>query len=466
MFNKKLRFFQKKDIQDVLRDAAQMDLKKNLGAMDLLFLGLGGIIGTGIFVLTGQAAARYAGPAITVSFLVSGIACIFTALAYAELASILPVSGSIYTYSYVALGEGFAALAGWTACMVFSFGSATVASGWSGYVVGVLNSIGIHLPDLLVKIPTEGGFINLPAVMIVIALTAILWRGNSGTKKLTGILVAIKLGAIFLFILAAFPHIHSVHWEIFAPKGCFGILAGASFVFMAYNGFDVLATAAGECKNPNRDIPIGIIGSLVGSALLYVIVSGILTSIVHYSSLDNPEPMAQALRQNGVRVGAALVATGAIAGMATVILSQIYGQSRVLFVMARDGLLPPSLTRVHSRFNTPHIGLLISSVIVSLIAGFMPTATLGQMSSMAALAVFSTVSLGVMILRYKMPHLKRSFRCPAIYLIASASMILCVFLFAQLFLEVWIPYGACTLIGICVYLFYGSKNSTLNIHAD
>lgn len=450
-----------KDLKTVQKDIGRSELKKNLRAIDLILLGLGAIIGTGIFVLTGLAAAQYAGPSITLSFLLGGVACVFTALAYAELASMLPVAGSAFTYSYVTMGEAVAAIIGWTVVMIFTLGAGTVAAGWSGYMIGVLDSFGIQLPVALTKIPSQGGIVNLPAVFVISFLTLFLIRGTNEAAKLNGLLVAVKLGAIFIFLMAAFPHIDAANWQVFAPNGFFGVAAGAGFVFMAYTGFDTLATAAEECQNPNRDLPIGIIGSLVGSAILYVIVSGVLTAIVPYASLNNSEPMAYALRQNGIDIGAKLVATGAIAGMTTVILTQIYGQSRILMVMARDGLMPKCFTNINKRYATPHVGLIVSGMVMALIAGFVPVSTLGQLSSMAALMVFSTVSIGVMIMRYKHPHEKRTFRCPAVYFVASVSAILCLFLFVQLLQENWKPYLACTLLGLVTYLVYGYRNSSV-----
>lgn len=456
-----MSIFRTKTLNEVRDGAGKTGMKKNLGATDLLLLGLGGIIGTGIFVLTGLAAAKYAGPAITLSFLLGGIACVFTALAFAELAAMLPVSGSAYSYAYVTFGEGVAALIGWAVLMVYTFGAATVASGWSGYVTGMLNSFGVSLPEQLTKIPSEGGWINLPAVIIVLLLTAFLVKGTQGATKLNGILVVVKLGAILLFLLSAFPHVNFENWDVFAPHGFFGIAAGAGFVFMAYTGFDTLATAAEECKDPNRDLPIGIVGSLVGSALLYILVAGVLTAIVPYTALNNAEPMAYALRANNINIGAKLVATGAIAGMTTVILTQIFGQSRVLMVMARDGMMPGFFSKVHKRFSTPHVGLILSGIIVMIITGFSPVATLGQLSSMATLEVFCFVSIAVMVLRYKNPNEKRAFRCPAVYLVASISTILCGFLFAQLLPENWIPYLASNVVGMTIYAFYGYRNSIM-----
>jgi basic amino acid/polyamine antiporter, APA family len=457
-----MKFFRVKELSDVRAEASKTELKKTMTSLDLLLLGLGGIIGSGIFVITGYAAANYAGPAITVSFLLGAFACTFTALAYSELAAMLPVAGSAYTYAYVTMGEGFAALVGWAIVMVSVFGAATVGAGWSGYATGILSAAGIPLPEVLTKIPSQGGWMNFPAFLIVAIMSMILVRGTQGVSKLNGLLVMVKIAAIFLFVLISIPHIDPVHWESFAPNGFIGIAAGAGFIFMAYTGFDTVATAAEECKNPNRDLPIGIIGSLVGSALLYIIVSGVLTSIAPYSSLNNSEPMAHALRYNGIMMGAKIVALGALTGLSTVILAQVYGLSRILFVMARDGILPSCLMKIHPKFSTPYVGILGGGALIAVIAGFLPVATLGQLCSMFTLMVFIFVSIGVMILRYKKPDEKRTFRCPAVYFIASTSVIFCSFLFVQLFLENWKLYLLSVFGGLLIYALYGSRYSTMN----
>jgi APA family basic amino acid/polyamine antiporter len=262
-------------------------------------------------------------------------------------------------------------------------------------------------------------------------------------------------------VVAAIPHVDPANWEVFAPHGFFGIAAGAGFVFMAYTGFETLAVAAEECKNPNRDLPIGIIASIIGSTILYIIVAGLLTAIVPYFSLNNPEPMAFALRSIGIHVGAKLVATGAIAGMTTVLMTQIYGQSRILLVMARDGLLPKGFAKVNHRYATPHVGLLLSGAVMMLITGFLPVATLGQISSMSSLFIFGAVSVFVMIMRYKKPEEKRTFRCPAVYVVGSISALLCFFLFVQLLIENWQAYLFSTLLGLGVYGVFGYHRSEL-----
>lgn len=443
--------FQKKSLSEIREQAGRSKLAKNLSAFDLVQIGLGAIIGTGIFVITGLAASEYAGPAITLSFVLGGIASIFTAFAFAELASLLPSSGGAYTYAFAAFGESIAAWMGWTIVMLCTFGSGTVAAGWSGYMVGLLKSFGIDLPQQWTRIPTEGGIMNLPAMLIVAVITLSLIRGMKEAKQLNLVLNVIKLGAIGTFMVCAAPHVQIENWTPFAPNGLLGITLGAGFVFMAYNGFDSVATAAEECRNPARDLPIGIIGSLVGSAILYVVVSGLLTAIVPYTTLNNSQSMAGALRANGVQIGATVVAVGALAGMTTVILTQVFGQSRVLFVMARDQLLPRLFETVHPRFSTPLYGILLSGLGVMLIAGFMPVATLGQISSMSSLVLFASVSLAVMVMRRRHPQESRAFWCPKVYWMGSVSFVLCLALFFQLFLRNWLPFLVATSIGMSLY---------------
>ncbi len=454
--------FRTKSIESIIEGAQKNSLKKTLGAFDLILLGIGCTIGTGIFVLTGVAAAEYAGPAISISYLLAGLACIFAGLAYTELASMVPVAGSAYTYSYAILGEFIAWLVAWGLILEYTVAASTVAAGWSGYFVGILNQGGIHLPDAFTKIPSEGGFINLPAVCISLFVGGLLIRGTKESVMVNRILVGLKLGVIFLFLVIAAPHIKMENYAEFAPFGWNGIAAGAATIFFAYLGFDAVATTAEECKNPNRDLPIGIIGSLLICTVLYIATSLVLTGIVHYSELNNAEPMARALRQNGSNIGSALVGTGAVAGMVTVLLVLMYGQSRVFFVMSRDGLIPNVFSKLHKKFATPHISCAIVMVAVATISGFTPIHTMGQMSSLGTLFAFFVVAIGVLVLRFTRPELKRPFRCPMVFVTAPMALLSSGYLIYSLFLKTGKPFVIWFAIGIAVYFLYSQKRSPLN----
>jgi len=325
--------FRTKTIEHLISEARSKPLKKTLGAIDLILLGIGCTIGTGIFVLTGIAAAKYAGPAVSLSYLISGFACIFAGLAYAELAAAIPVAGGSYTYAYAILGEFVAWMVAAAISLCYTIGGATVAAGWSGYFVGIVNSAGYHIPEQLTKIPADGGLVNLPAICIALFVGFILTRGTKESIVLNRILVVVKLVAIFLFLFIATPHIKVENWtNNFMPFGVAGVFTGAAAIFFAYTGFDAVATAAEETKRPNRDLPIGIIGSLLVCIVLYVAVALAVTGITNYTELNNAEPMAYALRQNGSEIGGALVGTGALAGMVAVLLVFMYGQTRIFFV--------------------------------------------------------------------------------------------------------------------------------------
>ncbi len=454
--------FRTKSIENTIAGAKKNSLKKTLGSIDLILFGIGCTIGTGIFVLTGIAAAKYAGPAISISYVLAGLACMFAALAYTELAAMVPVAGSAYTYSYVILGEFIAWLVAWGLILEYTVAASTVSAGWSGYFVGILKAGGVNLPESFTKVPSEGGIINLPAVFVSLFIGALLTRGTKESIMVNRILVAIKLGVIFLFLVIAAPHIKMENYANFMPYGWHGVGVGAAAIFFAYLGFDAVATTAEECKNPNRDLPIGIIGGLAICAVIYVAVSLALTGIVSYTELDSPEPMAYALRANGSNVGSALVATGAVAGMLAVLLVLMYGQSRVFFVMARDGLMPKIFCKLHKKYDTPYIGCLSVTVAVMFISGFTPIHTMGNMSSLGILFAFLVVSVGVLMLRVKRPDLERPFRCPAIFFIAPMAILSCGFLMYNLLLKTGMPFLIWFLIGILVYAFYGYKKSPLN----
>jgi len=461
--------FRKKSLENILEGAKKNSFKKTLGVLDLVFIGIGSIIGTGIFVLTGQAAAEYAGPAIALSFLFSALVCVFAGLAYAELASMVPVSGSAYTYTYAVMGEFIAWLVACGLILEYTVASSTVSAGWSGYLVGILKQGGIIIPEYLTKAPSqlcEDGtycaLVNLPAVFVSCFIGTLLYIGTKESVMINRILVSVKLLVIFIFILVAVPKIKFENYQDFMPYGWKGVLSGTAAIFFAYLGFDAVATTAEECKNPKRDLPIGIIGSLLICALIYVVVSLCLTGIVNYKSLANPQPLAQALRDNGNNIGSALVGTGAIAGMLTVLLVMMYGQSRIFFVISRDGLLPKIFSKIHKKHQTPSYSILVVTISVALISGFTPIRTMGDMSSLGTLFAFCLVSIGVLVLRVKRPKLERNFKCPFVNIVAPLSIIGCGFLIIKLLEEHYKPFLIWFALGIIFYIFYGFKNSSLS----
>lgn len=456
--------FRTKSIEAILEGAKKHPLKKTLGAFDLILMGVGGAVGTGIFVLTGIAAAEHAGPAIALSYLLSGIVCIFAGLAYTELASTVPVSGSAYTYSYAVLGEFVAWLVACGLVLEYTVAASTVAAGWSGYFVGVLKQGGVIIPESLTTTPSAGGIINLPAVFIALFVGGLLYRGTKESVMVNRILVGLKLLIIFIFLVVSVPYVKMENYAEFLPFGWHGVFVGAATIFFAYLGFDSLATTAEECKNPKRDLPIGIIGGLLICIALYVSVSLALTGIVKYDTLNNAEPMARALRDNGSNIGSALIATGAIAGMITVLLVMMYGQSRIFFAMARDGLIPKSFSKTHPKYATPHVACLVVTLAVALISGFTPIRTMGHMSSLGTLFAFCVVSIGVVVLRVKRPDLHRAFKCPAVYLVAGLSIISCSYLIFTLLAETGKPFFIWFAFGIAVYFLYSQKRSNLSKH--
>ncbi|WP_288311227.1 amino acid permease [uncultured Selenomonas sp.] len=456
-----MNLFRTKSIEQLQTAAATSGMVKSLGALDLVLLGIGCVIGTGIFVLTGVAAAKYAGPAVTVSFVLSGLACALAGLAYAEFSSIVPASGSAYTYTYASLGEFIAFIVGWNLILEYTVTASAVASGWSGYVTGLMLSAGIDLPHALTPVPADGGVINLPAIFITLLLSFFLIHGTQESARLNRILVFIKLAAVFLFLLLAAPHVDPANWEPFMPFGVSGIFGGAAIVFFAYIGFDAVATSAEECKDPARDLPIGIIGSLFVCTALYVVVAGVLTGVVPYTELNNPEPVAFALRYIGYRLGSALVGVGAIAGITTVLLVLLYGQARIFFAMSRDGMVPANVCKIHKRYHTPYIVTVAGAVFVSIIAGLAPIGVIAEMANIGTLSAFTVASLGVLVLRVTKPDIHRTFRCPAVWLIAPLAILACGYLMAHLPYETWIRFVVWCAIGCLVYFGYSYQHSTL-----
>lgn len=452
--------FRKKNVS-FIRDASEHSkLAKTLGLFDLIAMGIGAIIGTGIFVLTGVHAANTAGPAVTLSFFLAGLTCIFVALVYTEIASSIPSSGGSYTYAYVAIGEIAAWMVGWLVICQFLCSCTAVAVGWSGYVVGVLKQLNIHIPDALTKNPFDGGVINLPAVLIVLLMVMVLIRGIKESTKINAILVFVKLAAIFIFIGIALPHVDFSNWSDFMPYGMNGVALGAGSLFIAYTGFDAIANAAEESKNPERDVTISIIASIAVSAVLYVIVAAVLTGIVDYKMLNNAEPLAFALKANGSNLGGAIVAAGGIAGMTTVILFQLYAGTRVLMSMSRDGLMPKVFSKIHPKFMTPHLATIIAGGSLAVLSGFMPIRMMADLSSIATLSILLSVVVSALLLRRNKPLINRPFKCPSIYVMSTLSFICCGYLIASLLQTVGLIFALWLAVGLVVYFVYTRKNAT------
>lgn len=458
-------------------------LKRTLTARHLVLLGMGAVIGAGIFVLTGQAAANHAGPAIMLSFVLAGLACAFAGLCYAEFSALLPVSGSAYSYSYATLGEFTAWFIGWCLVLEYLFASSTVAVGWSGYFVSFLTTtLGLPFPAELAGAPiawVDGGFIrtanifNLPAVMIVAAVSGLCYVGITQSAFINGIVVAIKTAVIAAFVGFGMFYVDPANWTPFIPEnvgpgqfGMDGVFRAATIVFFAYIGFDAVSTAAGEAKNPQRDMPIGILGSLAICTLIYIIVCAVLTGMVPYTILGTDKPVATALEAypNLAWLKTA-VEIGAIAGLSSVVLVMLMAQPRIFFTMARDGLLPKIFGRVHPKHHTPYVGTIVVGIAACLLAGLMPLSVLGELVSMGTLIAFATVCLGVLVLRRTRPELHRPFRVPFAYIICPLGFLSCMFLFFQSFREHWHLFVAWTIIGMLIYFLYGRRNSKLNTTA-
>lgn len=458
--------FRTKSIEGLLAQthAKGKGLKKVLGAFELTMLGIGAIIGTGIFVLTGVAAADYAGPALVLSFIFSGIACSFAALSYAELAAMIPVAGSAYTFGYVGLGEIWAWIIGWDLVLEYIVAVAAVAVGWSGYVVSLLKAGGITVPAALCNPPGQnGGIVNLPSVLVLLVITLLLVKGVSESAKLNNILVVIKLAVVIIFIAIGIGHVKPSNWNPFFPYGVNGVFKGAAIIFFAYIGFDAVSTAAEEVKNPQRDLPIGIVGSLLVCTVLYIIVSAILTGMVPYQQYhNNAAPVAYALEQVGINWGSALVSVGAICGISSVLLVMTFGSTRLLFSLSRDGLLPQVFAEVHPKFGTPIKSTILVSVMTMTLSGFVQIGRLAEMTNIGTLAAFCVVSASVIVLRKKMPDFERPFKVPGVPVTPAIAILFCLYLiwnlphFTKLVFVIWIA------IGFVVYFVYGKSHSVMN----
>ena len=447
------------------------ELKRCLSAFDLTLLGVGAIIGTGIFVLTGMAAANQAGPAVILSFIVSGTACAFAALAYAELAASVGGCGSAYGYSYVAFGEIVAWIIGWILLLEYSVSVAAVANGWSGYFNNALHAVGLGLPEALTKSPELGGIINLPASLIILILMGMLIKGAKQSAQLNTAMVFVKILALIIFISVAVFNVNPENWHPFMPYGWFntlpdgktvGVLAGASFVFFAYVGFDAVSTAVEEAKDPQRDVPIGIISSLAFCTIIYVIVAGLLTGVVPYTTLGVDDPVAFALGSIGYKWASALVSTSVIAGLSTVMLVLYYGLTRIILAMSRDGLITPYLSHVSPSTQTPVRVIIITGLIMSIAAGLVPLDALAELVNIGTLAAFVLVCLGVIVLRKTQPDLPRPFKNPFTPLLPALGMLSCGALMAFLPQQTWTRFLLWLGLGLVIYFVYSIRHSKLS----
>lgn len=504
--------FRRKTLTQLFAEAESTEhgLKRHLGPWNLTFLGIGAVIGAGIFVLTGQAAAQYAGPAIVISFIISGLACAFAGLCYAEFAAMIPIAGSAYTYSYATMGELFAWIIGWDLILEYLFAASTVAVGWSGYVVSFLNDFGIIIPPqlsaatgtVLINVPDMGwkpetaqliqtlashgihaaslehvtAMINIPAMFVVAVIAILLVVGIKESANFNNIMVIVKLAVIVLFIGIGFFFVKTINWTPFIPKntgisghfGWSGILRGAGVIFFAYIGFDAVSTAAQETKNPQRDMPVGIMGSLSISTILYILVAIVLTGIVSYTTLNVADPIAVGVNAMGSSMFwlRPIIKIAAIAGLSSVVLVMLMGQPRIFFSMSKDGLLPPIFSKVHPKFKTPYISTILTCSVAMVIAGTLPISILGELVSIGTLLAFAIVCISIIVLRKTQPDVSRPFRTPWVPTIPILGALVCFAQMVSLPLDTWIRLVVWMLIGFFIYFLYGKKHSHIRNRPD
>ncbi len=497
----------------------EVTLKRSLTAMNLVFLGIGAIIGAGIFVLTGTAAANFAGPALSISFVVAGLGCLFAGLCYAEFASMIPVAGSAYTYGYATLGELIAWIIGWDLILEYLFAASTVAVGWSGYFVAFLASLGVHIPAAFAGSPfsvegthtlvrsqlcvdpatggvmvnevtrtavpiadclTTGGTIaagvlNVPAMALIAVLTALLVIGIKESARFNNVVVVIKVAIVLLVIFFGFQHVNPDNWKPFIPEntgpghfGFSGIMRAAGVIFFAYIGFDAVSTAAQEAKNPQRDLPIGMLGSLAVCTVLYILMALVMTGMAHYSELDVAYPVYVAIQKAGPALAwlGFLVNIGAVTGLASVVLVMLMGQPRIFYAMSRDGLLPPVFGKIHAKYGTPWLATVITGVVAMGIAGLFPIALLGELVAIGTLLAFVIVCGGIIVLRRVQPDLHRPFKTPLVPLVPILGILTCGYMMYHLPADTWIRLAVWMALGIAVYFLYGRKHSKLNVSSN
>ncbi len=456
--------FRKKSVNDLLHEHGKVQLNKTIGAFDLMLLGVGAIVGTGIFILPGTVAAEHAGPGIIFSFIIAAIVCTFAAMCYSEFSSSIPVTGSAYTYSYVVFGELVAWLVGWSLILEYGLAVAAVATGWSAYLNSLLAGLNIHLPLAISGAfnPAKGTFVNLPAIAIVFVTALLLTKGVKESTRLNSIMVIIKVAVILLFIFVGVFYVKPDNWHPFTPFGTSGILSGAALVFFAYLGFDAVSSAAEEVKNPQRNMPIGIIGSLVICTILYIAVSLVLTGMVPYTELNVSNPVSFAMQMVHQDWASGIISLGAVLGMMTVILVMLYGATRLIYAFSRDGLLPKVMSELEPKHHTPAKNTWITAILIALCAGFIPLDKLTELVNIGTLLAFTVVSIGVILLRKNKEIPTGGFKVPFFPVIPLISFALCIFLITELSSHTFAFCGIWIIIGLIIYFMYGKKHSLLN----